>query len=478
MNKLKQRGIVFVFLSLFIATNMSAQDMYIKISEKDCSSCYSALSSYVFNDSDDHDYKLLFPENYRGLRFEKFNKTHFNQKLDLKKVVFSDDLITKSEPYLGQLSGLFVLDNQTAELLLYLKSEDFTKLPDVHKRLKSFKSVQNKLNFDNKGISERVLTRYSLSENKLFYVDLLYKNLYIVDGDGKVREFDFTDLNLDQIVEKSMDQTDYAVYLKNKKFMESIGKKSIDLFNLLYYNHALYIDFVIPKITETTVDGTPNYGIYNILKMAILSEEDLFNNQFNANIYDIDYDNNDEYYYTTNSLVRADKLYKLNQFIYAPTATTTPPLISELKIDESKKQIVFEKYLEDLYALDFQKQADYNTAQLINNIELEVFDQFILLKNHPYLIDVARKRTIQLEYQDPVDEEYTNHQVWRDKDDDYKMLISSKKGYSLYTYNKDFQFKKSTELHFSRAVKNAYFTNDKLFLITDKGVYCTSNFDN
>jgi hypothetical protein len=468
--KLITKRLKIAFLFIFTISNFTSysQNIYLRISDKDCSSCYAQIHSAILNPSNEKLITLLFPKSYEGVKFDKFNELFFNNSLKRKNAIFSDELIEIGNTKLNNSTGIFVTDREDKEILFYLNSERLTTVTNLDNLLLYFSSLSKSLDFDLQGISDRASINYSYKNSKLYYLDTLFKVLYIVNSNGDIVEYDFKKIDSDDLMKSLHKDTDYKAYIQNKHILESYGKASISISTINISDEELiYIDFRIPKIIVEKEGNNINNIIMNVPKTLIITENELLAGRFLNYVYDhINPYNHDGLYYSLNSNIYKNELLRLNLFL---NNEERKPFITKFKIDHIKKEISFNDYVENVFSFDFQYEEDMNESQYIQDIDFSIFGDFLYLKSRQYLINLVDKKILDLG---------DNNKIIQilGKLNEPQYLIYSNKNHQLLNYSNKLEPKDIAYLYLNEDIADEVFvTESNIFFISKLGIYSVNN---
>ena len=477
-SNLKHMRIFILFLICLFSNSLFAQDTYLRISDRDCLSCFANIQNITKNKK----IKYLFPENSKGNRFKTFNESYFNNSINEKDVLFSDELYNKTSDILDDLSGLvFIYDN---EVLFSEKGADFTieKVNLFFETISNFKKIGN---LNDSGLSSRYNIRADYTQNELIIIDGMTQKLYHAKDTISLK-LDFAALDFDILAKKTLSASNYQAFLSHKQMLLNTGRRNINLVNLTINNNKYYIGFFIPSIIldkQVNEKGETNdvYTIRNNYNYFILDRENLnFSEKIYNSIYTFDFQN-ENYHYTLEEAIFKNVFYKLNQVIYSDSINKNDPLLSEFKINAQKKKIEFTTYNNNISLFDFQKDEKFNTPDIINSIQFSTYKNLILLQDFPYIIDLEKGNKIKLEWNSninsfPKNVKYKNLQIWNSKNTN-NILFKEDKEFSLKKYTPDFKLISTNKLFFNGNTKKILSTEKYIYLISPKeNVYRINNF--
>ncbi|MBB1140018.1 hypothetical protein [Myroides sp. WP-1] len=473
---LNHRRNFIVFLLWFFSCNLLAQNVYLRISEKDCLNCYINIKQAT----KDKKVTYLFPENSKGNRFKIFNESFFDNAIDEKEVLFSDELYSKTSTVLNDLSGLVFIYNN--EILFSEKGTDFTieKVNCFFDAIHSFKKIGN---LNTSGLSSRYTIRPDYFQSELIILDGMTQKLYCT-ADTIALKFDFQALNFDSIAKATLSEDDYQNFLNHKTILFNSGRRNINLVNLTSNKNKYYIGFFLPSILldrKLNEQGETNdiYTIRNNYNYFILDRKDLnFPEKIYNSIYTFDFQN-EHYYYTLDEALFTDKFYKLNQIIYSDSIDNNTPLFSAFRINSKKKRIEFQSYTDNISLFDFQKDEKLNTIEVIHSIQFSTFNNLLLLQDFPYIVNLENGDKIKLDWESndfPKNRRCQNLQLWTTKDTN-TILFKDDNTFLLKKYTPEFKLISTDKLLFNTHTKAVFFTEKYIYFLTEtENVYRINNF--
>lgn len=477
------KRILFLFIFI-LSTSSFSQEVYFRVSENDCFNCYININQHILGKSD---IQFLFPESSKGRRFDEFNKRFFKNQIVKEKVIFSDSLYALTNQPLDDLSGLVFIYNGNVVFSQKGAHIDEEKLKIFNNSVSSFTMT---MNIRDKGFSNRNLITADYGDNHLLITDFLFKKIYLINGDEHT-EINFDAIDFLDIAKKSLNNVEYLDLEKNIDLMSRYGKNGIELVNATYSEGKFYISFYCPFISDgEIIDENGNkkevFRIGNKPNYLVLKKEEINEQHVLKNIYSFDFES-EQYFYSLDELVQGNELFKLNQVIYSEEQfkkNTPYPLFTKFHIDAANKKITFDKYLDNMDLLDFQKDKDFNTFEFINVISFISQDQTIVLKDFPYVIEPLSGLKKKLEWDEkvnkvsyPQDIKYRNLQFWKYKDG-YRLLFQKKDEIVVKEYTNSWELKSQQPSMFNKKfIKQIYVTKKYIYIkSTTEDIYRIDNY--
>ncbi|MGQ8867559.1 hypothetical protein [Myroides sp. TSA_177.3] len=477
------KSLLFLFIFIF-STSSFSQEVYFRVSENDCFNCYVNINQHIIGKSD---IQFLFPESSKGKRFDEFNKRFFKNQIIKEKVIFSDSLYALTNQPLDDLSGLVFIYNGNvifSEKGAYIDEE---KLKRFNSSVLSFTMT---LNIREKGFSNRNLIKADYNDDHLLITDFLFKKLYLIDGVENT-EINFDAIDFLDIAKKSLKNVEYLDLEKNIDLMSRYGKNGIELVNVTYSEGKFYISLYCPFISDDEIiDENGNkkevFRIGNKPNYLVLKKEEFNERNVLKNIFSFDFEN-EQYFYALDELVQGNSLLKLNQVIYSDeqfNKDQSYPLFTKFHIDAANKRITFDKYLDSMDLLDFQKYKNFNTLEFINVISFISQDQTIVLKDFPYVIEPLLGTKKKLEWDEnvnkvsyPQDIKYKNLQFWK-SNNGYSLLFQKEDEIVVKEYTNTWELKSQKPFMFNKAfIKQLYITKKYIYMkSTTEDIYRIDNY--
>ncbi len=448
-----------------ISSNFSySQAVYIRFSERDCINCNISIHAFMENSKDENLFKLVFPSNFKGKKFEKFNKIYFKDVIKSDAVVFSDELSEMANSVFDNKSGVFSVDEVTNEIIYALNSDDFALVSDKKGLLQSFSATSIILDYDKEGVSDTAIVKCNFDENKFVLLDPFFRTLYVANG-KQIRDFDFNQISLTDLIQKAFTERQYKSYLENKNVLEDMGVNGIAIYEITYVNGLFYIHLGLPEIVKTQEGTRINYDVYRPSKYVIISEDDLFKGKIFNNIYTFDITNKDGFVYSIFDYHYKGEFYKINN-----SGENKLPnyLLSEFKIDKIKKEIVFEKYKDKLLNPFFEIKDTEDVVYPYYGY----YDEIIFGGNTEFktIIDVASAKMREIDVQGG-----NINQIWKNAENHYVVLVTRGDEFRLIEYAADWEVIKTERLYINgKVVSGLRFTKNNIYIISNKGVYSVS----
>lgn len=475
------KGCVSLFLIIFffhITTN--AQEIYVRVSEKDCINCYIGFFSELLDNSQP-EFKFLFPENIQGKHFDNFNQMYFQGKVSLDNVVFSDSLFQKTKQPLNALSGLVLMDK--GEVLMDFSSKEASKY-DIDTLLGALSQTKKIFDFKEDGVSSRFSSVVDSEGENLLVIDDLFRKLYFLDENGALKTIDLKDEAFQLVIQNTMEKTAYEFHKKNIGTLKRFKKNFPESFSAIIKNDSLYLRYFMPCIQEEKNGGL---GIRNELflsKMPFEGTKINIENMIN-NTYLVRKDPQKRYYPTFSFTAIYPHFYQINQMIYTQedlNNKTRFPLFIRYVFDEEKKEISFEGFSE-LKNFSFQQDTTLNSNDLIIDISFLNFADQILLKHKPYAVDIEEGRKYKLDWDANMNDihypqtiTYENLQLWGNKSN-FVVLAKIKNEYFVKVYDKKWELIKKIAFPFNpNVVEKIRFTKENIYIFTENHILKMDNF--
>ena len=444
----------YCFLFLIVSSFGFSQELYLRISDKDCVSCFVATHDIIQKEN----IKILLPSNYQGRSFDNLNKLHFDNALSLSKVTFSDELFDLSSEFLGLESGLILLDDK--DVIYYLAVSKFMEVRKLGDKVDKLLSIK-KTNLADLGVSNRVAVSSSYTGNELFYFDTLYNLLFIVDKDNKVTEFDFNSINFESILKNTIGQElldDLNKYLLEKPSLKPLVRLQFNGFD--FNNEKLIFNFSVPYIIKKDKE----YLVYREAYTCIISLEELLRGEFINSLYHYQEDTAQDTYRSSSVIYFKDWLYKFNLYFKDHNKGVDTPLLSKYSVEKKDKEIRFDGYIYNTHNLDFQDYTDFDfdAQKYLLDINYFVYKDNILMRKFPYALEI--KQNNQLDYH--LLKSDHNYQLYSGGDN-YFIVHKKDNSFFLDTYSKKWDFMESDKLHYNTGwITQLFFTKESIFLIT------------
>ncbi|GEM_PF-5732260 len=482
--------IILCFINLIVfATPSKAQDVYIRISENDCVNLHGSFFSALTKSPHEKDFKFLFPNKFKGKRFEQFNKLYFQNKVTDNQVVFSDTLYNLTGKPLNGLSGIAWIHNN--QLLSTLCAECISNQNiNILDHVANLSKASTLVNFQEEGMSDRLAIASSYKSNTFAISDYLFRNIYYWDATKNLTNIDLKDEVFSQLLKNKLTTAEYATHIKYLDNLMKVGKAypepiSIDLNE---NQMALYYGVPYAKVVNPEDKDNVQIGIMSLPYVAVipLSTNQPTAYQILENSYLEEYTEEIPEYYSTMTLVLTSKdLYRINQLKYSAEDLETKrsfPLLSKLKMTKKNhaKTIISENQ-DGIKNFPFQQDTLLNKT-FVMDIQFSSSNDHILLLNRPYAVNIKTQKKYTLDwdskvntYYYPATYTYEQLQFW-ETPTGFNVLVKKDENYSLKLYNDEWQFQSEKALPFyGKEVKNLRFTKNHVYVFTEDNIFTVSN---
>lgn len=485
--KLFAKTTFFLIVSVFFLTGTtSGQEVFVRVSENDCVNCYTGFFSELIKNPHNKEFKFLFPENYKGKRFENFNKLYFQNKLSLDRVKFSDSLFEISKDPLNDLSGIILFYKNNLISSIGVESINNDKI-NVLDHLNSMVDSSVLLNLQQEGVSERINIAASYNTNHFAVSDFMYRTLYFWNSQKTLSTIDFKDEGFQQILKDGILPDKYESHRKNRERLRKNGNEFPEVYSLSFSDNELVIGFAIPHIFLNKIeDGQEQYYTMPLLNFSFvpLASDDISVAKIIENSY-IEDRSELEYIIGLSSATFNKEIYRVNQLMYNSNdfeKNRTFPLLNKLKVSNNKKErILIYENVNGLENFAFQQDTLLNKHYLMD-IQFVNQDQYILLNHYPYAIDLVGKKKYKLDWDVmlnthyyPTKTLYDQIQFWKTSGG-FNVLVKKDGLFYLKSYSENWKFVSEKTLPFnSQKTTNIRFTKKWVFLFTKEEIIVFPN---
>lgn len=482
---LKKTAMVnLLVLAFFVYQSTLAQKIYIRVSERECINCYAGFFSELIASPYKKDFKFLFPKNYKGKRFEQFNKLYFESKVTPDRAVFSDSLYDLTNKFSNDFSGIIYFHNNqviSASNMTDLISQkiNFTDY------IKSLTTVNSIAIFHEIGISNRLSIAVSYNANYFAIADFLFKNLFLWDFDGKLTTLDFKDEAFQQLLKSNLTEEHFNSHQKYREELNKYGKKFPEPYSISFTDEQITVAYTVPYVFLKQEDRQ-EFHIMPLLSISAIAlpSKKLNVEQLIENSY-IENRTQTEYLLSMSLGSYNDNFYRINQLMYNThdfAENKIFPFLTKLeKSSDSKNKNLVTKDLMGIENFSFQQDTLLNKPFLMD-ILFSNIDSNVLLHNYPYVVDIAQKKKHTLDwdsnlnhYYYPPKMTYEQLQFWQ-SENGFTILVKTTQQYLLKTYNHHWKLVQEKVLPFNiLSVKNLRFTKASVYVFTENEVFTMAN---
>lgn len=470
----RSRYVFFVLMFCLFTNKLSSQELYIRVSENDCITCYVGFFEKLFKSNENQKVKFVFPGYYNEKRFDNFNKLYFKNKVKLSQTLFSDSLYNLPKKQLDNESGLFV--TYKGKVLYAEKARIISKKNiEINDFIENFK-VEQFFDFSMNGVSNRLMKAFSYYGKQKVIVDDLFRVLYYWDKDENFTIVDLKDNNFNILLNKYLNKKTYASYLEYKDILVSSGKQYPESIIPIFKNDSLILSYYLPFIRLGVKEETGQKA-FIISNIALTSIIDIQNNELNlseiVNQSYLEETANENYVESIDYTIYKDKFYRIND-VQKETNTEEFSLFTIRTIDDKNKRIKLGLATSTLESFEFQKTMNVD-KDIVTDVAFLSFDNSILLEKKPFAVDLDLSMTYKLDWDgsinnldSPSDLDYRQCQFWNSESGVYHVLVKNKGFFSLKTYSKTWSLINETPLGFNNDfVKDIGFTKDSVYLFTE-----------
>ncbi len=474
---------------MLFVTPSKAQDVYIRISENDCLNLHGSLFSALTKSPHEKDFKFLFPNKFKGKRFEQFNKLYFQNSVTANQVVFSDSLYDLTGKPLNGFSGIAWIHNN--QLLSTLGAESMAKQKiNILEYVANLSKSSTLVNFQEEGMSDRLNIAVSYKSNTFAISDYLFRNIYYWDAAKTKTNIDLKDDVFSQLLKNKLTTEDYATHIKYLDNLMKVGKGYPEPISIALNENQLALYYGIPYAKLFNPDDKDNIEI-GIMSLPYVAVVPLSTNQPTAyqileNSYLEEFTDEIPEYNSTLTLALTSKdIYRINQLKYSAEDLEKNrrfPLLSKLKMTKKNhvKTLIAENQ-DGIENFPFQQDTLLNKTYVMD-IQFSSSNDHILLLQRPYVIDVKTKKKYTLDwdsnlnkYYHPATITYEQIQFW-ETPKGFNVLVKKDENYLMKTYNSEWELQSENTLPFyGKEVKDLRFTKNHVYVFTEDNIFTLSN---